>query len=289
MRKPALLLVAMLALAGCSGADDDHDDGTGTATHGGTDGGHGHGHDHGSTSTGTSRATTTAKPNEFPRVVLNVTADGAPGNVTYVGGNLTFDASKSFDPDGDGISAIAIALTDANGTMPAKLLFSGGTSTPQTFQMRVPGPVNVTVSAVDKRNGLTSFRTHAYVDQKVVLGEDADFAGALPNAVAEAESCEGASGVPQVDAANWAARPFPVHDGATYVTATFVSGTGEIALCAPDGTAISGAATQGSVESNDGVVLQVPSGTESYFLSVYSGAPNQSVVVEVVVHSTPRA
>ncbi|MEA3190695.1 MAG: hypothetical protein QOD77_1277 [Thermoplasmata archaeon] len=279
MRKLALLLAALLALAGCSGSDD----GTTDDTH--TDG---TGHTHGTTGT-TTGPTTTARPNEFPRIVLNVTANGAAGNVTVVGGNLTFDASQSFDPDGDGISAIAIALTDANGTMPARLLYSGGASTPQTFQMRVPGPVNVTVSAVDKRNGLTNLRTHAYVDLNLTLGAGANFQGALPSTVAEAESCEGASGVPQVDATNWAARLFPVYEGATYITATFVSGTGEIALCAPDGTAISGAATEGTVESNDGVVLAVPEGTASYFVSVYSGAPNQSVVVEVVVHSTMKA
>jgi hypothetical protein len=269
MRLPALLTVACLAalaLSGCGSPDD----GSGTTT----DDGHGH----------TTAPTTSRAPNVPPQIVLKVTnATGAETMVTTVGGVLTFDASASTDPDGDGIAAMAMAVTDANGTSTPEFLFQGGQFSTVEFTFANAGPANVTVSAIDARGGLTTISQPLYVNLDVVLGADKTFTGAIPAAGATANACKGPSGQAAADDLVWARHAFPVGNGTTRITATVQSGTAEIAICAPDGTAASSEGTTASTAS--GAVL--PAG--EYFVSVVSGAANQKAPVRVVVQYDPVA
>jgi len=237
-------------------------------------------------STTATTTTTTGPPNVPPVIKVKVTDGNQTTNVTYTDGTLYFDASESTDPDGDGLSAIAIGIRQGNETFDAQLLYSAGAFRIANFTFSKAGPVNVTVSGIDVRGDVTTIVTNVYVDSKTTVGETFQFTGAIPAAAASAKTCKGPAGQAAADNLVWTANGFDLQNGTTYVTAKVVSGTGEIALCAPDGTAISDEGTE--VTSGPGTIFAPAAGVSGYYVSVYSGVPNQKVPVEVIVHYEPQ-
>ena len=234
-------------------------------------------------------STSKGPPNVPPVVVIKVTdANGTATNVTRVGGTLFFDASASTDADGDGLSAIAMVAVDSNGTLPPLVLYSKGAFKSGNYTFTHAGVVNVTASGIDARGDVTTVRLQVFIDSRVVVGETFQFSAAEPDAVASAKSCKGPSGQAPADSLVWTKDSFDLENGTTYVTATIISGKGEIALCAPDGTAVSDESTS-TVTSTAGTFFTHAAGVAGYYVSVYSGAAQQKVPVEVVVHYEPQA
>ena len=235
-----------------------------------------------------SSTTTSAAANVPPVIVMKVTdGNGTATNVTRVGGTLFFDASGSTDTDGDGLSAIAMVAVDSNGTLLPLVLYSKGAFRPGNYTFSHAGPVNVTASGIDGRGDVTTVGLQVFVDSRVVVGETFQFSAAEPDAVASAKSCKGPSGQASADSLVWTKDNFDLENGTTYVTATILSGKAEIALCAPDGTAVSDESTT-TVTSTAGTAFTHAAGVAGYYVSVYSGAAQQKVPVEVVVHYEPQ-
>jgi hypothetical protein len=274
-----MVLVGSVILAGCS--DGDGDGTTSTTTKSGTTS------KVTMTRTVTETNTTSLPPNLPPVLVLNVKdAGGNSTNATTVGGTLTFDATGSRDQDADGLYSIAIVVQDTNRTYPPGALFGGGQFLSATYTFDRAGPVNVTVSALDVRGDRTELRTHVFINEVTTGGQGFDFS--VPLAAAEdAADCAGPSGQGALDNALYNKINFNVQAGVQYVVATIVGGDGEIAICAPDGTAISPSGSD-SVTSNKGTVFAVPAGAASYYVGVYGGAANAAVTVQVVVHYDPQ-
>ncbi|MCA1818690.1 MAG: hypothetical protein ABR562_06660 [Thermoplasmatota archaeon] len=281
------ILVLSMTLAGCGSKDSDgttsptgqclstEDDGSAACM----------------TTTGTGNPTTTTTtsraPNVPPVIKVKVTnATAATTNVTFAGGTLTFDASAS--SDGDGLSAIAMVAKEGNLTFDAKILFAQGKFTRANYTFERAGVVNVTISGIDMRGAVTTVQSHVYVDLKQVLGDTYQFAAAMPDQVAKAETCKGPADKSEVDNLVWTKDAFAVENGTTYVTATIVKNKGEIAICAPDATAVSDASTT-TVTSKPGTVFVHPTGADGYFVSVYGNTAQDKVPVEVVVHYEPQA
>lgn len=277
-----------MSLAGCSGGSDDS-----SST------------DPSSTSTGTKAINGTkgakpivnATPNLPPLLVLSVTNEtGAPTTSALIleetrnKGNLTFSAVGSKDQDADGLSAVAITVSDANRTYPPGVLFAGGVFTSVTYSFDRAGPVNVTVSGIDVRGDVTTLRTNVFVNLKDSLTGVPFKLSGTTGFGGDPTECHGPTEDELVDGNMADDRKFTTERGTSFVTAKVVSGAAEIAICAPDGTAISAAGTE--VTSNAGTVFAPTVGDQQYFIMVISdgfGSPTaladgNNVVVDVVVH-----
>ncbi|HEX2066005.1 MAG TPA: hypothetical protein VHI93_04250 [Candidatus Thermoplasmatota archaeon] len=283
----AVLLVGALTLSGCSSKDDGPSSTSGTSSTG----------THGTlTGTHTHTNTSAPAPNLPPVVVLRVTnANGTATNVTLAGGNLTFDASASSDPD-DGLSQMAIVAQDANQTYAPRVLYANGRFTSATYTFDRPGVVNVTVSAIDVRGNLTTLKRQVYVNEQVTLTSQSiaiPSAGGVPSAPTDCagpgSSHVGGEGS-ALDAASFDHQPFTVTKGVQSITATWVAGDGQFAICLrkADGTAtaVSGVGNKDTPAQTTGAV-QAPQGLDTYEIGFTANAPRETVTVAVVVHYEP--
>jgi hypothetical protein len=281
----AVLLVGALTLSGCSSKSNTSST-TGTGTPNG-----------GSTHTGTVTNTTTLPPNIPPIVVVHVSnATGAPTNVTFVRGSLSFSAVGSSDPDGDGLSAIAIVAQDSNRTYPPGVLFAGGKFTSVTYTFDRPGIVNVTVSGIDVRGDLTTLRAQVYVDEKQHITSKSIKVptGSTTNNASDCQGPAAKQGLPSaaiLDANVYDSEPIDLVKGAQLLTGHLVSGTGHYAFCGPpaaDGSPnpVSGDDSGGNLQSNK--PLPPAKGTATYSVGFVSTDPQGSaLVVDVIVHYEP--
>lgn len=242
---------------------------------------------------GSKTNTTSAAPNVLPVLKLNITDFG--GNVTNVtlkNGNLTFDATGSFDPDGT-LSAIAISVKDSNQTRTLPLYNAATkTFTPATFKFDRPGPVNVSIAMVDDRAGFNTTLTKVYVNEVQLLNggtKNVPSTGAPPTLN---DPCLGASGEldaqgPLVDNAYFQSVQFTVYPGASFVEA--IPGEDSlVTICDPTGVAISDPAkSPDPVTSN--APLVAPTGTDSYKIGFYAGTAGATVTATVIVHYEPQA
>lgn len=282
----AVLLVGALLLSGCSSKGD------GTTTSSPTTSGT----RTGGTGTRTTTNTTTAPaPNIPPIVVLKVSnATGAATNVTFVGGSLTFDASGSRDPDGDGLSAIAISAQDSNQTYKAGVLYSAGAFRTVTYKFDRPGIVNVTVSGIDVRGNLTTLAAKVYVNERINVTSQmiaVPSADGVPSAPTDCTGPGSTQGIPSgsvLDSSSFDRQPFNVAKGVQSIVATWVSGDGAFAICGPDGKAASGVGDSATPAQTTGA-LASPKGTESYTIGFTANTPQAKVMVQVVVHYEPKA
>lgn len=288
----ALALVAAAALSGCFGSDDeptdDHcDDGHTDAECPDELGGQGLGNE--------TAENETVIPNVPPTVALVVFDDG--GNETravMLGGNLTFDASGSMDSDG-AIDQAAVTVTDSNQTRTATL-FSNGKFTPATFNFDRPGVVNVTLSVIDDAGEIVNLLTQVFVSHPQ-FGKSHQFKTPAPPTL-EADSCDGTGADPYSslgDSTYYKQFKFDVLEGATYVVAKVAGGSAAIAICDPEGNAISDVGTE--VTTLDGTNF-----TQSiaYFVSAVSGtwvpvdtSPsaedlNNAVIIDIIVYYGER-
>lgn len=286
-----MLSIAVL-LAGCAGGNGDHEDETYTCPNGTVLNLEDFPEHHNATfnpaskcpggGSGSATTTTTQAPN-IPPVLVVKTFDsmGNETKVTLLGGNLTFSAEGSTDPDGQ-ISGIAVTVTDSNTTRTASLYDAvSGQFKSATFMFDRPGVVNVTVAMVDDRAGFTINQTNVYVNHMQTLGPD-QYILAGGNNIPTNSACNG--GDPLVNAQYYKSKDFTVHAGVTYIEAT-ASG-GRITICDPADTPVSNSGT--SVVTNEGEELPAPQGIESYSVSVFSTAPYSTISIEVLVHYEPR-
>ncbi|HUR26241.1 MAG TPA: hypothetical protein VM327_09545 [Candidatus Thermoplasmatota archaeon] len=282
----ALLMVGALVLSGCSSKSDSTTSASGSKTGTGTKG----------TNGTVVTNTTTQAPNVPPLVVVHSTnATGVPTNVTFVNGALTFSAAGSSDPDGDGLSAVAIVAQDSNRTYPPGVLFAAGKFTSVTYKFDRPGVVNVTVSGIDVRGDLTTVKVQVFVDEKITVTSQSInvlSTGGIPSAatdcVGPGSSSPAGSGGSVLDATSFDHQPFNVAKGAQYIVATHVSGDGKFAICGPDGKAASKEGDKSTPAEADGP-LATPKGLESYQMGFVANGPGEKVVVTVIVHYEPKA
>ncbi len=288
----ALALVAAAALSGCFGSDDeptdDHcDDGHVDADCPDNTLGAGGDQNLGNT-TDTNE---TVEPNVPPVVALKVFDDaGNETRATMLGGNLTFDASGSMDEDGT-IDQAAITVTDSNQTRTATL-FSNGKFKQATFNFDRPGVVDVTLSVIDDGGEIVNLVTNVFIHHPQP-DKSHSFKVPAPPTVS-ADSC-GGTGLPQgssvLDPNYYMQFKFDVLEGASKVEARVASGSASIAICDPDGNAITGAGTD-MVTTEDGTNFTA---SIAYYVSAVGGtwvpvdsspAVHQSnaVAVDVIVY-----
>lgn len=285
------LTFLLVALSGCFGGDeepqdDDHDH----CDH--AHGDHAEGEhdcpddDHGNDGNNTDDGNVTDEPNMFPIPALTMT-DG-DGNAIdsskfiWAGGNVTFDATGTTDLDGE-IAFVGISINDGETTAQ---LYADGTFTPATVNFTSVGTFNVTMNVLDDQGDKASVSTQVHVNEvqadtvSIQLGGGTNFG--------DADDCTSPSQIGEgTITGDQTAKPstFIVGEGAQWVEATLTSGDGEIAICDPDGNAISGAATD-RVVTNEGVNL---TSSIKYYVMVLSGnTPNADYGIEVVVHHEPR-
>jgi len=285
----ALLLVGALTLSGCSSKGDSSSSTSGSksGTRNGTNGTH------------VQTNTTTLAPNVPPTIQLHVTnATGVVANYTFVKVSLTFSAEGSSDPDGDGLSAIAIVAQDSNKTYAPGVLFGGGRFSSVTYTFDRPGAVNVTVSGIDGRGDLTTITSKVYVDEKIPLTSQNIAVASVNDKPSAATDCEGPGShnqVPEVggvlDAESFTSNPFNVVKGVQFIDATLTSGGGAFAICFSDATAktvkaVSPEASSGTVTTN--VALKDPVGLDSYSVGFTTSTPNKGLTATVVVHYEPK-
>lgn len=286
MQRAAVVLAALamllVALAGCTGDDagdgHDHDDHEHDDGHDGMDGN--------DTEPDGDGGNDTVEPNLKPALTLTITDEG--GNETDVvlsGGNLTFDGAGSTDPDGV-LEQMALQVVDANGTTRFGLLYDGAAFTPVAFAFHNPGRVAVAASGVDDDGDFELLQTSVYVND---LQSGTPFLfNALAPAVAEPTTC--APPVPETTGNEGAANavmakkwPVTVKGNATQIVATLVQGEARFAICDPDGTVISGQATD-EVATNEDTTFEASS---DYYVMVYSDAVNNNVNVDALVRYDP--
>jgi hypothetical protein len=245
--------------------------------------------------TGSKSNSTSLAPNVLPILKLNVTDAG--GNATLVtlkGGNLTFSAAGSSDPDGT-ISAIAITVKDSNQTR-TRSLYDATTKkfTSAKFVFDRAGPVNVSVAMVDDRAGFTTNVSHVYINEKFHIEAPLD-----PDPQVANDACEGArptfgtagqegSG-PVVDSRYFKSATFTVSGVAQYIEATPTKA--KVTICDPEYAPISDAKQTTTVLSNNAEPLPPPLGAKAYSVGMYlasPGAPGTATSVDVTVHYDPR-
>lgn len=242
---------------------------------------------------GSKSNTTSLAPNVLPTLKLTVKDfAGNVTNITFVDGNLTFDATGSMDPDGT-ISAIAISVQDSNTTRTRSLYdFATKTFTPVMFSFDRPGVVNVSVAMVDDRAGFTNNVTHAYVNQMVEVGGEDLVAPAEQN-TDMTDPCVGARNVlddaaPLAHSYYFVSKGVAIVNGATFIEAT-PNADSLITICTPDGTAISDPVkSDAKVTSTNTEPLTVAKATESYQIAFYAGGAQATVGATVIVHYEPR-
>lgn len=239
--------------------------------------------------TGSATNTTSQAPNVLPNLVLTVTNFAAEEtNITFVDGNLTFDATGSNDPDGQ-VSAIAISVKDSNRTQTKSLYdFATKTFTPATFSFDRPGVVNVSVAMVDDRAGFASIATFAYVNQQSKLAADTLPVATTSQTTPVTHPCKGADQGAQsniIDSVYFKLKGVSIVEGATFIEA-IPGASNLVTICDPAGTAISPAKQSSATTST--VDLVVPPSTDQYGIGVYVTAPNTAINVNVVVHYEPR-
>ncbi len=277
------ILILSLALAGCGGSSDDSSTTTGGCSDTASDGS--------PSCTTTNGNTTPPTPNVPPVLVYTIKVAGVAGNVSNPGTNVTIEATGSVDNDGDGLDVIAVAAKDSNRTYPSQLLYFNGDFAVAKFKFDLPGVVNVTIAAADKRGDTTVKTAKIFVDEKTTVSNSAAMTLAVPTAqtTVTPTSCKAPSGQSSdtpIDSASAFKGTFRVLAGTQYVVAKVAAGMANIALCDSTGTKISTASTD-TVTSTKGTVFIVPAGTASYYVEAYSTAPNQAVGVikiDVTVH-----
>lgn len=224
--------------------------------------------------------------NQLPNATLAMTGpDGILNATSYVqpGANVTFSAANSTDSDGE-IALAGLTVTDSNGTRTAQL-FADGAFTDVTLQFNNVGPVNVTLRVLDDQGeGVIRVASFA-VNEHVLKVEDYD--GPAPTGSADACEAPGASSnVPPLVTNSYSSRSsFGVQTGAQWIEATVVSGSAEIAICAPDGTALSEAGT--AVQTMDDTNSTLPVNAQ-YYIMVLAGSAG-SVTIDILVHYEPKA
>ncbi len=238
---------------------------------------------------GSKTNTTSSAPNVLPVLKLNITdAGGNATNVTMKNGNLTFDATGSFDPDGT-LSAIAISVKDANQTRTLPL-FDSATKKfkTATFKFDRVGVVNVSIAMVDDRAGFNNSLTHVYVNEAQAVDGGQLYAPA-GDSPAFADACQGASAElgsqgPLVDSQYFKSKQFTVAVGASFIEAIPGENT-LVTICDPSGVAVSDEKSADPVLSNQPIVA--PTGTDSYTIGFYADGANAVVTATVIVHYEP--
>ncbi len=286
----SMMLITALALAGCSGGSSDSSgSGSGTTSKGGN---------------GTKLPTTSktnSTPNLPPIIKIKVTnAAGAVTNFTTISetpkttSTLNFSAEGSMDQDKDGLSAIAITVTDLNRTFPAGVLFAAGKFTTVGYTFDHAGPVNVTVSGIDNRGDVTTIKTKVYVDLVSTATTQGLHATAPPTA--STEDCKDFTNNDNtglVDAQYETKVTFTTESGTQWVEAKTTSGKANLGLCAPDATTIAAGKNAATVTSKKGTVFQDTVGDHQYFVWVVSqdsGIPTDfnKVGMTITVHYEPQ-
>lgn len=278
----ALLLVGALVLSGCSSKDSDSTSSSTSGSPTGTKTG---------TGTGVKTNTTTQAPNVPPVIKLSVSnTNNTATNVTLVGGSLVFSAAGSTDPDGDGLSAVAIVAQDANRTFPPGVLYAAGKFTPVTYTFDRAGVVNVTVSGIDVRGDLTTVKAQVYVNQVVTVKSNT--LNVPAGVETSASDCKGPTGQAVADAFLYDFAPFTVQKGATFLEGDKTAesaGEPRFAFCfkKADGTAsaVSADDTDGHAVSN--VPLVAPTGLDTYGVGFVAEAPQTTGYVKVIIHYEP--
>lgn len=245
---------------------------------------------------GSKTNTTNSAPNVLPVLKLNITdAGGNATNVTLKDGNLTFDATGSFDPDGV-LSAIAISVKDSNQTRTKPLYdLASKKFSPATFKFDRVGPVNVSIAMVDDRAGFNTTTLQVFVNEMQHLGGD-DIVGGGGSGGPAADACKGASGVSGplggtiFDSYYFKAPGFNVVAGAQFIEA--IPGSNNlVTICDPAGNAISSPVrSDAPVTSTNTEPLAPPPATDSYYIGIYAKpSPGQvETSVDVIIHYEPR-
>lgn len=226
-------------------------------------------------------------PNELPTAVLTMTGpDGVLNATSHVlpGANVTFSAAGSSDPDGE-VALAGLTVTDSNGTRTAQL-FQDGAFANATFQFGSVGPVNVTIRVLDD-DGEGVIRVGSFAVNDLVQKTE-EFTTPAPTG--SADDCEPpASGtVPPLATNNFAAKStFSVQRGAQWIEATVTSGDASIAICSPDGEALSGAGSDSvATEDDTNSTLAV---NAQYYVMVLAGGSGGEVGIDILVHYEPKA
>lgn len=297
MRAAAFLALALasMALAGCSSDEEtDHPCGAGHVDE--------HCPSPSPTSSGTTPPpTTSAPPNKPPVISLKVLANGTVGNVTTVGGSLTFDASGSSDADGEIVDA-AITLIMANqtaGGVAPRSLMSNGAFVPVTYTLGAAGPARVSVAVVDSEGDIVILDTFAYVNEvkdagtfgfKAKAAEGSDPTKCKGTLEQTVPAGQGTGPAVAADEAYFHRYNFIVPAGASFIEAKVQAGASLIAICSAEALALSPA---GSTNVTTSAGTEVAAGTD-YYVAVFSNAnptppaTAQDVAIQVTIHFEPR-
>lgn len=245
----------------------------------------------------TTRTTTStpSTPNVFPVAKLAVTdAGGNATAVSFLGINLTFDASGSSDSDGN-ITGAAVSVADANQTRTASLFDPVAKKFKSAvFAFDRPGPVNVTLAIVDDRAGFTTNTTVLYINEVVTKGSTPI---QVPAALLAGESplhhpCLGAGAElgnqgPIVHTQYFNMESIPLQPGATFVEVVSEQAV-VMTICDPTGVAVSPELQADKVTSNKPLPLPAD-GTENYHVAFYASEPGATTAVTMTIHYEPVA
>ncbi len=288
----AMLLLSALALSGCLGfgdepADENHGDDCDEAEdhdacHANLDG-------NVTVDPGTDNETVET-PNSPPVPVLTLT--DAEGNVltnmSYImaGSNITFSPNGTFDADGnETISLGGLFVQDAaNVRGRSTNLITDGILSTTNFTFEKEGPVVAVLSVLDAQGASAATSVVTYVNALQTSSDSFD--GNAPAGVS-ANDCHGATaGVQEttlVDNLYSRKVTFSTTNGSRWIEAKSSSSSVEIAICDPEGNALSGEGQQVSTEE-----FAVPGSVKYYVFAVNTGNPGASFSIDVIVHWEPK-
>lgn len=288
----AMLLLATMTLSGCFGSDDepathadecddvaDHD-----ACHGG-DNMAGGNNMTGNVTTGN------ATPNVPPVAMMQMMSqDGRALNGTNAilsGELVNFTFNGSMDPDGV-LELAALTIIDGNASSPRTINIELGSTVTVNFDDE--GPVTAILRLLDDEGaaGVAASTTFVNSVQRV----SANIWAAEPSDTVSADDCEGpggAEGFPLVEQNAMTGLSFNTKNNTRWIEATVAVGTIDIAICAPDKSALTG-------ESDDTVStdeFDVAPGVSYYVFAIAReshGTPDEpgEIAVDVIVHWEPK-
>lgn len=229
----------------------------------------------------------TIVPNVTPVAVLkayNAAGEELDNTMAIMEGEtITFSAEGTADEDGT-ITLAGLAVQLGSEVVTATLM-ENDEATDFTVNFTGQGHIVAALSALDDDGA----RAVAVVDfyQNLVQTESFDIPAADPGAV-EADACSGpgaSADTPLIDNYYSQSQTFEVKNGTRWIHAVVVGDAAvEIAICGPDGEAVSGAGKDVS-STDEGTLTQ----SVDYYIWAVAREPQQAFDVEVTVHWEPQA